>query len=65
VLDPATGVPVAATRLAWVRHASAAAADALSTALLVRGPTLPAVDGAAGVFLADADSAPVAWPTDG
>jgi thiamine biosynthesis lipoprotein len=65
VLDPATGVPVPAGRLAWARHASAAVADALSTALLVRGPALPAADGAAGVFLEHAAAPPVAWPVDG
>lgn len=64
VVDPASGVPVPAARLAWVRHESAAAADALSTALLVRGPTLPAVYGATGVYLEDAHAVPVAWPAD-
>jgi thiamine biosynthesis lipoprotein len=60
--DPGTGLPLPAARLAWVTHASAAAADALSTALLVRGATLHAVDGAAGAVYEDADAAPVAWP---
>jgi thiamine biosynthesis lipoprotein len=64
VLDAATGVPVPSARLAWVRHSSAAAADALSTALLVSGPSLSRMEGAAGVFLADATSVPTAWPAD-
>jgi thiamine biosynthesis lipoprotein len=65
VLDPATGVPVPAARLAWVRHASAATADALSTALLVRGSALPPQEDASGVYLADAALTPMAWPGDG
>ncbi|HTE06388.1 MAG TPA: FAD:protein FMN transferase [Planctomycetota bacterium] len=62
VIDPSTGVPVPAGRLAWVLHGNGAASDALSTALLVRGAGLPAVDGARGGFMEDADAAPVAWP---
>lgn len=61
-IDPLTGLPVAAAGLAWVVHPSAAAADALSTALLVRGAELPAMDGASGGWYADALAAPVAWP---
>jgi thiamine biosynthesis lipoprotein len=61
-IDPLTGLPVPAAGLAWVVHPSAAAADALSTALLVRGVELPAVDGASGGWYADALAAPVAWP---
>jgi FAD:protein FMN transferase len=62
VLDPRTGVPVAAERLAWVRHVSASASDALSTALLVAGPALAPVAGASGAFLADGEAIPEAWP---
>jgi thiamine biosynthesis lipoprotein len=62
VIDPKSGVPIEAGRLAWVRHASAAAADALSTALLVRGPGLRAVSSATGAWLAAPDSEPVRWP---
>lgn len=62
VIDPASGVPVEAGRLAWVRHASAAAADALSTALLVRGPGLRAVGSATGAWLSAPDAEPVSWP---
>lgn len=61
-LDPRTGEPVPAAVLAWVLHPSAAAADALSTALLVHGAGLPAVDGARGALYAEAGAAPVAWP---
>jgi len=61
-IDPRTGVPLPAARLAWVVHPSASAADALSTALLVRGAALPAVDGATGAVYEDADAAPAAWP---
>ncbi len=62
VIDPASGVPVEAGRLAWVRHPSAAAADALSTALLVRGSGLGGVAGAEGGFLDGAGSRPRDWP---
>lgn len=62
VIDPQSGVPVAAGGLAWVLHASASAADALSTALLVRGRGLPAVSGATGAFMADPDAEPTLWP---
>ncbi|MCB9898938.1 MAG: FAD:protein FMN transferase [Planctomycetes bacterium] len=67
VLDPRSGVPLPAARLAWVTASSAADADALSTALLVAGPMLPAfVDAAgrvaSGGFVADADARPAAWP---
>jgi thiamine biosynthesis lipoprotein len=62
VLDPATGVPLPAARLAWVRHPSASASDALATALLVRGPDLPPVDGARGAWLAAPDAVAVPWP---
>jgi len=62
VIDPASGVPVEADRLAWVLHEEAAAADALSTALLVRGAALPAVPGAHGAFVAHADAVPEPWP---
>jgi len=62
VIDPSSGVPVEAGRLAWVRHASAAAADALSTALLVRGPGLRAVNLATGAWLAAPDAEPERWP---
>jgi len=61
-LEPRTGEPVPAARLAWVTYPVAAGADALSTALLVRGAALPAVEGAAGAVYADAEAAPVAWP---
>jgi thiamine biosynthesis lipoprotein len=61
-IDPRDGQPVPAAALAWVTHASASAADALSTALLVRGVALPPVDGASGGWYADALAAPVAWP---
>lgn len=63
VIDPCTGVPVEAARLAWVTHPSAAASDALATALLVEGPMLPVVEGAAGGFLQDAGSPVRTWPT--
>ena len=62
VIDPTSGVPVPAARLAWVTHASAATADALSTALLVAGDALPPIDGAQGFWLADADARPSPWP---
>ncbi len=61
VLDPATGVPVEAARLAWVRHPSAATADALSTALLVSGTGLAAPPGASGAWLGRADGLPQLW----
>ncbi len=61
-LDPRTGLPAPAAVLAWVTQPSAAGADALSTALLVRGASLPAVEGAAGGWYADALAAPDAWP---
>ncbi len=64
VLDPREGLPVPAARLAWARHPTAAGADALSTALLVAGPQLPAVDEASGAFLATGDAQPLPWPTD-
>ncbi len=62
VIDPESGVPVEAGRLAWVQCEHAAGADALSTALLVSGPALPAVPGARGAFVAHADAAVEAWP---
>ena len=40
VLDPVTGWPVAHSKVASVQSASALETDALSTALLVRGPSL-------------------------
>ncbi len=63
VLDVRSGVPVEADRLAWVRHASAAASDALATALLVEGPVLDEVDGASGGYLPAADADVRPWPT--
>lgn len=62
VLDPASAEPVPAERQAWVLHSSAASADALSTALLVRGPSLPSVPDATGVWLERADGTPSPWP---
>ncbi len=62
VLDPFSGVPVEAARLAWVQHDSAAASDALATALLVAGPSLLAVPGAAGAFVASAGQPLSDWP---
>lgn len=62
VIDPETGVPVAAHRLAWARHRSAAGSDALATALLVRGPALAPVGGATGAFLGDANAGVAEWP---
>ena len=62
VLDPRSGVPVPAARLAWVLHPSASAADALSTALLVAGPALALVPDAEGAWLGAADAEPVEWP---
>ena len=62
VLDPRSGVPVEAARLAWVQHESAAASDALATALLVAGPSLPAVPGATGGFVASAEEPLSNWP---
>jgi hypothetical protein len=64
VVDPTSGVPVEAGRLAWVRHPLAAGADALSTALLVRGRVLPDVGGARGGWLPDVDASPVVWPVE-
>jgi thiamine biosynthesis lipoprotein len=61
-IEPRTGEPVPAARLAWVTHPRASGADALSTALLVRGAALPAVAGAGGAVYEGADAAPVAWP---
>ncbi len=60
--DLRRGEPVPAARLAWVTHPSAGAADALSTALLVRGAALPPVDRAAGAVYEEAGATPVAWP---
>ena len=54
---------VEAARLAWVLHDSAAASDALATALLVSGPLLPEVDGAEGGFLPEAGALVRPWPT--
>ena len=62
VLDPHSGVPVPAARLAWVTHPSAASADALSTALLVRGPSLPPDYDAQGAVMTTADAEPQPWP---
>jgi thiamine biosynthesis lipoprotein len=62
VLDPQTGVPVDAARLAWVVHASAAASDSLATALLVGGPALPAIEGAHGGFQLDGSTPMRTWP---
>ena len=62
VLDPRSGVPVDAARLAWVTHASAAASDSLATALLVEGPVLPAIEGAYGGFQLDASTPVSTWP---
>jgi thiamine biosynthesis lipoprotein ApbE/Na+-translocating ferredoxin:NAD+ oxidoreductase RnfG subunit len=62
VVDPKTGVPIPAGRLAWVRHASASAADALSTALLVRGLGLRRPAGASGAYVSEADAEPSPWP---
>lgn len=63
VIDPRDGVPVPAGRLAWVRHPSAAASDALATALLVDGPDLDGVSDAEGAWMASADEAPRSWPS--
>ena len=65
VVDPTSGVPVEAGRLAWVRHAQAAGADALSTALLVRGRVLPGIGGARGGWVDDPADRPVDWPATG
>jgi len=62
VINPQTGVPVEADRLAWAVHDSASASDALATALLVRGPLLGEIDDAQGGFLATPTSQPVSWP---
>lgn len=62
VIDPRTGVPVPAERLAWVRYETAAGSDALATALLVDGPDLRAPVGASGGFLARADARSSSWP---
>ena len=56
-------MPVEAGRLAWVRHASAAASDALATALLVEGPVLDEVEGATGGYMPQADASVRSWPT--
>ena len=64
VIDPRSGVPVKAARLAWVIHASAAASDALATALLVDGPLLRSVDSARRGFLKDPDAPVRRWPAN-
>lgn len=61
VIDPRSGEPVPAGRLAWVLHSSAGAADALSTALLVAGSELTPLPAAAGGFLTDADANIQSW----
>ena len=62
VIDPRTGIPVPAERLAWVRYATAAGSDALATALLVDGPRLKATAGASGGFLPQAGALCSVWP---
>jgi thiamine biosynthesis lipoprotein ApbE len=61
-VDPQTGAPAEAGRLAWVLAGSGAASDALGTALLLRGPSLPAVPGASGGWVSGAGAAPSPWP---
>ena len=62
VIDPRTGVPVPAERLAWVRYDTASGSDALATALLVDGPDLKAPAGASGGFLPQAGALCDVWP---
>jgi len=62
VIDPRTGVPVSAERLAWVRYETASGSDALATALLVDGPSLATPAGATGGFLARAADGTTSWP---
>lgn len=62
VIDPRTGVPVPAERLAWVRYDTASGSDALATALLVDGPHLKAPAGASGGFLPQAGALCDVWP---
>jgi thiamine biosynthesis lipoprotein ApbE/Na+-translocating ferredoxin:NAD+ oxidoreductase RnfG subunit len=62
VIDPRTGVPVSAGRLAWVLYETASGSDALATALLVTGPGLATAVGATGGFLEHAEDETTSWP---